>query len=61
MIRLFRVFIPTSIVALLVSETILILLSFLAATVLILPEDFDIFLLYEQDCPASCPSRGCLS
>lgn len=60
MIRLFRVFIPTSIVALLVSETILILLSFLAATVLILPEDFDIFLLYEQGLPGILSIAGVL-
>ncbi|MGH9628205.1 MAG: sugar transferase [Bryobacteraceae bacterium] len=48
MIRLFRVFIPTSIIALLVSEIILVFCCFLVATYALVPLDPTLFLLYED-------------
>lgn len=48
MIRIFRVFIPTSVVTLLLSEIVLVLLAFLIAVYLVLPAEFDTFLLYDD-------------
>ena len=48
MIRLFRVFVPTSILLLLLSEIAVIFISFLAALYIFLPYDPDIFFLYEE-------------
>ena len=47
MIRLFRVFVPTSVVALVVSEVILIFACFIIATYLIVDSDPQVFLLYD--------------
>ena len=48
MIRLFRVFVPTSVVALLVSETILLFASYILCTYWILTIDPQVFLLYDN-------------
>ena len=48
MIRLFRVFIPTSVIALLISETVLIFSCYLAACFIILDVDPQVFLLYDN-------------
>ena len=48
MIRLFRVFVPTSILLLLLSEIAVIFISFLAALYIFLPYEPDIFFLYED-------------
>ena len=47
MIRLFRVFVPASVVALLLSEVILITFCFVLATYLVLEVDPSVFLLYD--------------
>jgi sugar transferase (PEP-CTERM system associated) len=47
MIRLFRVFVPTSVIALLISETILIFSSFILASYVVLESDPAVFLLYD--------------
>src|SRR5262245_60204923 len=47
MIRLFRVFVPTSVVALLISEVVLIFSCFIIASYLVLDTDPEIFLLYD--------------
>lgn len=47
MIRLFRVFIPTSVVALLISEAVLIASCYLLATSLMVSFDPEVFLLYD--------------
>jgi sugar transferase (PEP-CTERM system associated) len=47
MIRLFRVFVPTSVIALLLSETILIFSCFLLSSYIILESDPEVFLLYD--------------
>src|SRR5260370_8175004 len=47
MIRLFRVFVPTSVIALLVSELILIFSCFILASYLVLDTDPEVFLLYD--------------
>jgi len=48
MIRLFRVFIPSSVLALLVSEVILIYTCYVVATFVVLHEDPQVFLLYDN-------------
>lgn len=48
MIRLFRVFVPTSILVLLLSEIAVIFISFLAPLYIFLPYEPDIFFLYED-------------
>jgi len=48
MIRLFRVFVPTSVVALLLSEVILIYTCFVAAAFIVLDVDPQVFLLYDN-------------
>ncbi len=48
MIRLFRVFIPSSVVALLVSEVILIYTCYVVATFAVLHEDPQVFLVYDN-------------
>ncbi len=48
MIRLFRVFIPTSVVALLVSEVILTYTCYVLATFLVLDVDPEVFLFYDN-------------
>jgi hypothetical protein len=48
MIRLFRVFVPSSVVALLVSEVILIYTCYLVATFIVLYEDPQVFLLFDN-------------
>jgi sugar transferase (PEP-CTERM system associated) len=48
MIRLFRVFVPTSVLALLLSEVILIYSCYLAAAFLMLDVDPQVFLLYDN-------------
>ncbi|HYZ83500.1 MAG TPA: sugar transferase [Bryobacteraceae bacterium] len=47
MIRLFRVFVPTSVIALILSEVALLIAVFILATVLIIPTDPVIYLVYE--------------
>lgn len=47
MIRLFRVFVPTSVLALLISEIILIFSCFILASYLVLETDPEVFLLYD--------------
>lgn len=47
MVRLFRVFVPTSVLALLISETILIFSCYILASFFILDSDPTVFLLYE--------------
>ena len=47
MIRLFRVFVPTSVVALVLSEVILIFACFIIATYLVVDSDPQVFLLYD--------------
>jgi sugar transferase (PEP-CTERM system associated) len=47
MIRLFRVFIPTSVVALLISEIVLVFACFVLATYVVLEVGPDVMLLYE--------------
>ena len=47
MVRLFRVFVPTSVVALLLSETILLFSCYILASFFILDSDPTVFLLYE--------------
>ena len=48
MIRIFKIFVPTSILALIVSETILLLTCYLAAVVLLAGVDPEAFLLYDN-------------
>src|SRR5689334_12745650 len=48
MIRIFKVFVPTSVVALLVSETVLIFSCYLLASFLTLDVDPQVFLLYDD-------------
>ena len=48
MIRLFRVFVPSSIVALLVSEAALICTCYVVAAFIVLSEDPQVFLLYDN-------------
>jgi sugar transferase (PEP-CTERM system associated) len=48
MVRLFRVFVPTSVVTLLISEVVLIFGCFFFLTWILFPADFDIFLLYDN-------------
>jgi len=48
MIRLFRVFVPSSVVALLVSEAILIYTCYVLAAFLVLDVDPEVFLLYDS-------------
>jgi exopolysaccharide biosynthesis polyprenyl glycosylphosphotransferase len=48
MIRLFRVFVPTSVLAMILSEIVLILAVFIFATFLIVPTDPYIYLIYEE-------------
>jgi sugar transferase (PEP-CTERM system associated) len=47
MIRLFRVFLPTSVVALILSEVVLIFACFIIATYLVVDSDPEVFLLYD--------------
>src|SRR5689334_6411447 len=47
MIRLFRVFVPTSVIALILSETILIFSCFILASYIVLESDPQVFLLYD--------------
>jgi len=47
MIRLFRVFVPTSVVALVLSEVILIFACFIVSTYLVVESDPQVFLLYD--------------
>ena len=47
MIRLFRVFVPTSVIALLISEVVLIFSCFVIASYIILDSDPEVFLLYD--------------
>ncbi len=47
MIRLFRVFVPTSVVALILSEVVLIFACFTIATYLVIDSDPEVFLLYD--------------
>lgn len=47
MIRLFRVFVPTSVIALILSETILIFSCFILASYIVLASDPQVFLLYD--------------
>src|SRR6266540_2199626 len=47
MIRIFRVFIPTGTLALLISETLLLFSSFILASYLVLAVDPTVFLLYD--------------
>lgn len=47
MIRLFRVFLPTSVVALVLSEVILIFACFIISTYLVVDSDPQVFLLYD--------------
>ncbi|MBM3787343.1 MAG: hypothetical protein FJW30_23535, partial [Acidobacteria bacterium] len=59
MIRIFRVFVPANVVALAVTETILLYLSFIVSAFLLLEVDPEFFLLYEPKSgswpPASWP------
>lgn len=48
MIQLFRVFIPSSVIGLLISETILTLSCFIAAAILDRGDEWQLFLLYED-------------
>ena len=48
MIRIFKIFVPTSILALLLSETVLLLSCYLAAVVLVAGVDPEVFLLYDN-------------
>ena len=48
MIRIFKIFVPTSILALLVSEAILLLSCYLAAVMVIADVDPEVFLLYDN-------------
>lgn len=48
MIRLFRVFVPSSVVALLISEVILIYTCYVVATVIVLYVDPQVFLIYDN-------------
>lgn len=48
MIRLFRVFIPSSVLALLVSEVILVYTCYVVATFVVLHEDPQVFLFYDN-------------
>jgi sugar transferase (PEP-CTERM system associated) len=48
MIRLFRVFVPSSVIALLLSEVILIYTCYVVATFIVLHEDPQVFLLYDN-------------
>ncbi len=47
MIRLFRVFVPTSVIALLISEVVLIFSCFIIASYIVLDSDPEVFLLYD--------------
>src|SRR5438270_8252283 len=47
MIRIFRVFVPTSVLALIVSETILIFSCFILSSYFVLDADPEVFLLYD--------------
>jgi len=51
MIRLFRVFIPTSVVALLLSEAILLFICFVAGVVIVLDVDPEYLLFYDGGAP----------
>src|SRR6266699_3261933 len=48
MIRIFKIFVPTSILALLISEVVLLLSCYLAAVVLFAGVDPEAFLLYDN-------------
>ena len=48
MIRLFRVFVPSSVIALLLSEVILIYTCYVVATFIVLHEDPQVFLFYDS-------------
>ena len=48
MIRLFRVFVPSSVIALLLSEVILIYSCYVVATFIVLYEDPQVFLFYDN-------------
>jgi hypothetical protein len=48
MIRLFRVFVPSSVVALLLSEVVLIYTCYVIATFIVLHEDPQVFLFYDN-------------
>ena len=48
MIRIFKIFVPTSVLALLLSEIALLLSCYLAAVVLLTDVDPEIFLLYDN-------------
>ncbi|HUS05244.1 MAG TPA: sugar transferase [Bryobacteraceae bacterium] len=47
MIRLFRVFVPTSVLALIVSEIVLVSVCFILGTAFVIDTDLEIFFLYE--------------
>jgi sugar transferase (PEP-CTERM system associated) len=47
MIRLFRVFVPTSVLALIVSEIVLVFSCFILGTALVIDTDLEIFFLYD--------------
>lgn len=51
MVRLFRVFVPTTILGLLLSETLLVTACYLAAASALVESDLPIFLLYENGGP----------
>src|SRR5579871_3287583 len=51
MIRIFKVFIPASVIALLISETILIFACYCLASFLVLDVDPQVFLLYDNGWP----------
>jgi len=48
MIRLFRVFVPSSVVALLISEVVLTYTCYVVATLIVLHEDPEVFLFYDN-------------
>src|SRR5690606_38386983 len=48
MVRLFRVFVPTTVLTLIVSEILLAFACYIVAAALLFPADFDIFLLYDD-------------
>jgi exopolysaccharide biosynthesis polyprenyl glycosylphosphotransferase len=51
MIRLFRVFIPKSVLALVVCDALILFACYVAATYILFPETADIYLLYEEGLP----------
>ena len=60
MVRLFRVFVPTSVLALLISETVLIFCCYILASFFILDADPVIFLLYDGGLARIALVVGCV-